>query len=121
MPRFEHVFNRLVVVPPLFRVVLRTPTQCIWLGILGTRTVNYLKIKSVQLQSPSSLSAIKWFILGELLQPAVIRIYNNFVPSTLKIARPFLECRGNCKQFLVMYVIINLMLIHFPRMKSNRV
>ena len=118
---FEHVFNRLVVMPPLFRAVLRTPTQCIWLGVLGSRPVNDVKIKAVQLKSPPDLPPVKWFVLGERLQPTMIRIDTNLMSCTLEISTPFLEGRRNCKQFLVVYLIINLMLIHFARMKSNRV
>ena len=67
LPWFEHVFNRLVVMPPLFRAVFRTPTQCIWLGVLGSGAVNDVKIKAVQLKSPPGLPPVKWFILGEPL------------------------------------------------------
>ena len=107
--------------PPLFRAVLRMPTQCIWLGVLGSRPVNDVKIKAVQLKSPPGLPPVKWFILGDPLQPTMIRIDTNLMSYTLEISTPFLEGSGNCKQFLVMYLIINLMLIHFVRMKSNRV
>ena len=34
---------------------------------------------------------------------------------------PFLEGSVNCKQFLIIYLIINFILIHFTRMKSNGV
>ena len=115
------MFNRLVVMPPLFRAVLHTPTQCIWLGVLGSGPVNDMKIKAVQLKSPPGLPLVKWFILGEPLQPTMIRIDPNFISCTLEILTPFLEGCGNCKQFLVVYLIINLILIHFARMKSNGV
>ena len=115
------MFNRLVVMPPLFRAVLRTPTQCIWHGILGSWPVNDLKIKAVLHKSTPGLPPVKWFVLGEPLQPTMIRIVTNLMSCTLEISTPFLEGSGNCKQFLVMYLIINLMLIHFARIKGNRV
>ena len=116
-----HVFNQLVVMPPLFRAVLRTPTQCIWLGVLGSRPVNDVKIKTVQLRSPPGLPPVKWFILGELLQPMMIHIDTNLISCTLELSTPFLEDSGNSQQFLLVYLIINPTLIHFARMKSNRV
>ena len=115
------MINRLVVMPPLFRTVLRTPTQCIWLDVLGSGPVNDMKIKAVQLKSPPGLPPVKWFVLGESLQPTMIRSDTNFMSCTLEISTPFLEGSGNCKQFLIVYLIIDLMLIHFARMKSNGV
>ena len=107
--------------PPHFRAVLRMPTQCIWLGVLGSGPVNDVKIKAVQLKSPPGLPPVKWFLLGEQLQPTMIRIDTNLMSCTLKISTPLLEGSGNYKQFLVVYLIINHMLIHFARMKRNRV
>ena len=107
--------------PPLFRELLRTPTQCIWLGVLISGPVDDVKIKAVQLKSPTGLPPVKWFILGEPLQPTMIRIDTNLMSCTLEISTPFLEGRGTCKQFLVAYLIINLMLIHFAEMTRNRV
>ena len=49
----------------------------------------------------------------------MIRIDTNLMSCTLEISTPFLKGSGNCKQFLVMYLIIDLMLIHFARMKSD--
>ena len=115
------MFHRLVVMPPLFRAVLRMPTQCIWLGFVGSGLVNDVNIKTIQLKSPPRLPPVKWFVLGEPLQPTMIRIDTNLMSCTLEISTPFLEGSGNCKQFLVMYLIINHMLIHVARMKSNRV
>ena len=115
------MFNQLVVMPPLFRAVLRTPTQFICLGVLGSRPVNDVKIKAVQLKSLPGLPPVKWFILGEPLQPTMIRIDTNLMSCTLEISTSFFKGGGNCKQFLVVYLIINLMLIHFARMKSDGV
>ena len=80
-----------------------------------------MKIKAVQLKSLPGLPPVKWFILGEPLQPTMIRIDTNLISCTLEISTPFLEGSGNCKLFLVVYLIINLILIHFVGMKSNRV
>ena len=107
--------------PPLFRAVLRTPTQCIWLGVPGSGPVNDVKIKAVQLKSPPGLPSVKWFVLGEPLQPMMIRVHTNLMSCTLEISTTLLEGSGNCKQCLVVYLMINLMLIHFAGMKSNRV
>ena len=115
------MFNRLVVVPAQFRAVLRTPTQCIWLGVLDSGPVNDVKIKAVQLKSPAGLPPVKWFIVGKPLQPTMICIDTNLMSCTLEISTPFLEGSGNCKQFLVVYLMINLMLIHFARIKSDGV
>ena len=106
--------------PPLFRAVLRTPTQFIWLGVLGSGSVNDMNIKAVQLKSPPGLPSVKWFVLGEPLQPTMIHIDTNLMSYTLEISTPFLQGRGNSKQFLVVYLIIDLMLIDFAKMKSNR-
>ena len=109
--------------PPLLRAVLRTPTQCIWLGVLGSGPVNDVKIKAVQLKSPPRLPSVKWFVQGAPLQPTMIlaaHIGTNLMSCTLEILTPFLEGSGNYEQLLVMYLIITLMLIHFKRMKSNR-
>ena len=80
-----------------------------------------MKIKAVQLKSPPGLPPVKWLILGEPLQPTTIRIDTNLMSCTLEISTLFLQGIGNCKQFLVVYLINNLMLIHFVGMKSNRV
>ena len=95
------------------------PTQCILLAVLGSGPVNDVKIKTIQLKSLPGLPPVKWFILGEPLQPMMIRIDPNLMSCTLEISTPFLEGSGNCQQFLFVYLIINLMLIHFARMKSD--
>ena len=74
-----------------------------------------------RLQRADSGFADEWFILGELLQPTMICIDTNLMSCTLEILTPFFKGHGNCKQFLVGYLIINLMLIYLPRMKSDRV
>ena len=107
--------------PHLFRAVLHTPTQCIWLGVLGSGPVYDVKIKAVQLKSLPGQPPVKWFILGEPLQPMMIRIDTNLMTCTLEISTPFLEGSGNCKEFLVMYLIIDLMLVPFVIMKSDGV
>src|SRR5436853_4680125 len=40
---------------------------------------------------------------------------------TLEITSPLLKRPGNCKQFLIVDLVVDLMLIHLSRMKSNRV
>ena len=115
------MFNQLVVLPPLFRAVLRIPTQCIWLGVFGSGLVNEMKIKAVQHKSPPAMPPVKWFVRGEPLQPTIIRIDTNLMSCTLKISTAFLKGSGNCKQFLVVYLIVNLMVLHFVRKKYNRV
>ena len=80
-----------------------------------------MKIKAIQLKSPPGLPPVKWFILGEPLAPTTIRIDTNLMSCTFEISMPFLEGSSNCKKILVVNVLINLMLIHFARMKSNGV
>ena len=80
-----------------------------------------MKIKAVQLKSPPHLPLVKWFVLGEPLQPTMIRIDTNLMSCTLEISTLFFKGGGNCKQFLGVYLIVNLMHIHFARMKSDGV
>ena len=97
------------------------PTQRIWLGVLGSGPVNDVKIKDIQLKCPPDLPPVKWFVLGEPVQPTMIHIDTNLMSFTLEILTLFFKGVGNCKQFLVVYLIIDLMLIHFRRIKSNGV
>ena len=65
LSRIKYTFNRLIALPPLFRVELRTLIQSIWLAIFDLGTVNYLKLKTIQLKSLPSLSAIEWFVISK--------------------------------------------------------
>ena len=94
MPRFEHVLNRLVILPPLFRAVLRTPTKRIGLTILGTWSVNDIKIIAVQLKCPPCLSSIKRFVGSKPLQASVISKNTDLMLHTLEIMSPLLKRPG---------------------------
>src|SRR5437016_14380088 len=107
--------------PPLFGAVLRTPTKRIGLTILGTWSVNDIEIIAVQLKYPSCLSSIKRFVGSKPLQASVISKNTDLMFRTLEITSPLLKRRADCKQFLVVDLVVNLMLIHLSRMKSNRV
>src|SRR5467141_2947876 len=121
LPRFEHVLDRLVILPPLFRAVLRTPAKRIGLTIFDSWSVDDLEIKSVQLKSPPCLPSVEWFILCKPLQTTVICEDINLMSCTLMIMPPFLERKGNCKQFLVVYLVVYLVFIHLLRIKRDRV
>ena len=67
------------------------------------------------------LSITPW--LPAYMGQSLIRcnIDTNLMSCTLEISTPFLEGSRHCKQLLVVYLIIDLMLIHFARIKSDGV
>src|SRR5436853_6970977 len=97
------------------------PTKCIGLTILGTWSVNDIKIIAVQLKCPPCLSSIKRFACSKPLQASVISKNTELMLRTLDITSPLLKRRGYGKQFLIEDLVVDLMLIHLSRMKSKRV
>src|SRR5437016_7899349 len=97
--------------PPLFGAVLRTPTKRIGLTILGTWSVNDIKIIDVQLKYPSCLSSINRFVGCKPLQASVISKNADLVFRTREITSPLLKRRGNCNQLLIVDLVVKLMLI----------
>ena len=93
---------------PLFRIDISSSSESIWFGIKTTRAESDDKVELGKILGPPCLPLGQYLNSRKILK--VLMICNNIdgIGQTFQIVSPNLESFEDGKQFLVMYVIVQL-------------
>jgi len=119
--RFEvvGVDYSIASIPP-FRIDIPLSSESIWFGAKVTRVEPNNKVKLEEVLGPPCLPLGQYLGSRKILK--VLMIYNNIngIGQIIQILLPNLESFKDGKQFLVMYVVIQLYCIKSTRVKSKQ-
>jgi len=104
---------------PLFRIDISSSSESIWFGIKTTRAESDDKVELGEILGPPCLPLGQYLNSRKILK--VLMICNNIdgIGQTFQIVSPNLESFEDGKQFLVMYVIVQLHYSKSARVKGN--
>ena len=118
--RFEvvRVDCSIASIPP-FRIDIPLSSKSIWFGAEMTRAESDNKVELGEVLRPLHLPLGQYFSSRKILKVLIICDNINRIGRTFQIMLPNLEGFKNSKQFLVMYIVIQLHCSESMRVKSN--
>jgi len=103
----------------LFRIDIPSSSESIWFGAKITRAEPDDKVELEEILGPPHLPPDQYLGSRKILKVLIIRNNVDGIGWTFQIVSPNLESFKDSKQFLVMYVIIQLYYSKSTRVKSN--
>jgi len=103
----------------LFRIDIPSSSESIWFGAKITRAEPDDKVELEEILGPPHLPPDQYLGSRKILKVLIIRNNVDGIGWTIQIVSPNLESFKDSKQFLVMYVIIQLYYSKSTRVKSN--
>jgi len=104
---------------PLFRIDVPLSSESIWFGAKMTRVESDNKVELGEVLRPPCLSLGQYLGSKKILKVLIIHNNVNGIGRTFQIVLPNLESFEDGKQFLVMYVVVQLCCSKSVRVKGN--